>query len=195
MLCYTILYDATILLYLYYIILYYTTQHYTRGAPAAQRLRRNATALHFAASSTDGAGSELSVKWLVNASLSPDVVDADGQTPLHVAKTAEAAAELLKSGASLLRTKVDDGMLPTHTIARAGHAAALGVVLAWHRLVVDNGTNTRRDTPLHVAATAGQKDAVRKLLEWCADVDATNARGQVPEAIATCSIIYDDYYY
>ncbi|CAM9571834.1 unnamed protein product [Lampetra fluviatilis] len=117
-----------------------------------------------------------------------DVFDEHGKAALHLAAEsgrAGVAGELLRRGA-FANAKSKLGHTPLHAAAGAGHAALVLLLARTHGAAVDALT-LRRRTPLHLAATGGQLDVCRTLLQLTADVNAADDGGQTALHLAADS--------
>lgn len=117
--------------------------------------------------------------------------DAGGDTPLHWAVCHNAVAAtraLLAVGADASAANVDggaavhaaviNGSVEALAVLLLAGGAAPGVAFRWTARAGEDGGC--RDTALHVAAAAGQRDAARLLLAAGAPLNAPNATGRTP---------------
>lgn len=113
--------------------------------------------------------------------------DSEGNTPLHKSKSREMTLLLLHFGFQT-NTANAFGALPIHVAAANGNRSVV------HTFVDDNSINeatTNGETPLFIAASAGQKDIVELLLKCGADTMVTNVNGKTPLHVAASKNHYD----
>jgi len=148
-----------------------------RGAEVDQRLANGFTALHVAAE----AGCAPCLEVLLEYGASINATDNRGRTALHLVGSAPAAQVLMLNRAGVFPTG-DLGLLPTHMAAFDGRVEVLEAIFVWRYggVEVVDSRSTEGDTPLHLAAAAGNLPSILLLLRWCASVDAVNLAGATP---------------
>ena len=122
---------------------------------------------------------------LMEAGVSPDCSDINGNTPLHLAAREEhtmSVAKLISFGASLNRREKSAGYTPLHLAVKSGYER---VVLALVEFGAD--MDIRDDyglTALHHAASEGLSDIAVRLIGLGADPNAENKFRQTPFQMA-----------
>ncbi len=119
--------------------------------------------------------------------ISPNEVNASGETALHVAirRCLPAMAELLlRFGANAAQpSDVRCGaQTPLHLAAELDQCTILTMLLAFG--ADPSVRNAQRQTPLHVAALLGHVAAARVLVAHGADVSASDSLGRTPLSLA-----------
>lgn len=120
------------------------------------------------------------VQLLIAGGAKLNVVDNEGETPLHIAARAgnSQVAELLLTGGANVAALNRTWDTPLHRAARKGHRDAAALLLA-HGAEV-NARAMRKATPLHRAAYGGHREAAALLLSAGADVNARDDDGDTP---------------
>lgn len=110
-----------------------------------------------------------------------DVFDTDGRSALHLAaeKGFIEVCDLLLSHKAFINSKSRVGRTALHLAAMNGYTDLVKFLIKDHNAVIDILT-LRKQTPLHLAAEAGQLEVCRLLLELGANIDATDDLGQKP---------------
>jgi ankyrin repeat protein len=94
-----------------------------------------------------------------------------------------AVRQLLESDPNALAQRDPYGFLPIHLAAESGDPVVLGLILA-RGTGINDEQNSAQWTPLHFAASSGNKDAARALLEHGANRAAVDALGRTPADLA-----------
>lgn len=144
------------------------------------------TVLHLAAET----GNEKVVAWLLQKGVNPDGKDSEGETALHKAALrgqSDVVEILLKHGA--------DHAATDNAGRAAVHFAAMGCAKTL-KLLVKRGASLRlmdkyNNSPLHLAAGAGNDESVRYLVRAGLDMDAQTIYGDTPLHFATGGEKYD----
>ncbi|MEA2988063.1 MAG: hypothetical protein QOG83_774 [Alphaproteobacteria bacterium] len=116
-----------------------------------------------------------------------------GDTPLHHVGRCNPVkggpmAELLTAQGADVNAKAKQDITPLHKAASHGGGREVAEVLLAHGADVNAKAwfgKTRKNTPLHQAATYGQSDTVELLLAYGADPNARNSRRKTPLQEAT----------
>ncbi|XP_048522674.1 serine/threonine-protein phosphatase 6 regulatory ankyrin repeat subunit A [Dendroctonus ponderosae] len=110
-----------------------------------------------------------------------DVFDSDGRSALHLA--AEHGylhvCDSLLTNKAFINSKSRNGRTALHLAAMNGYVHLVKFLIKDHNAVIDILT-LKKQTPLHLAAGAGQIEVCKLLLELGADIDATDEDGQKP---------------
>ncbi|XP_066142008.1 serine/threonine-protein phosphatase 6 regulatory ankyrin repeat subunit B isoform X3 [Euwallacea fornicatus] len=110
-----------------------------------------------------------------------DVFDSDGRSALHLA--AEHGylhvCDSLLTNKAFINSKSRNGRTALHLAALNGYVHLVKFLIKDHNAVIDILT-LKKQTPLHLAAGAGQIEVCKLLLELGADIDATDEDGQKP---------------
>eukprot|EP00927_Polykrikos_kofoidii_P065864 TRINITY_DN61583_c0_g1_i1.p1 TRINITY_DN61583_c0_g1~~TRINITY_DN61583_c0_g1_i1.p1 ORF type:complete len:700 (-),score=91.10 TRINITY_DN61583_c0_g1_i1:57-2120(-) len=136
----------------------------------------SATPLHYAAR----AGNEASARALIDLGAHVDARTVGGEVPLHWAAAGGHVATLmvLLEGSGCpqnIESKSVFGWTPLHSAARWGHSS---ILLALADQTADvNGRDAKNSTPLHLAASHGQKEACETLLKLGARVNRKTDSG------------------
>lgn len=110
-----------------------------------------------------------------------DVFDLEGRSALHLAaeKGYIQVCDALLSNKAFINSKSRNGRTALHLAAMNGYADLVKFLIKDHNAVIDILT-LKKQTPLHLAAAAGQLEVCRLLLELGANIDATDDQGQKP---------------
>ncbi|KAF5298214.1 hypothetical protein FQA39_LY02638 [Lamprigera yunnana] len=110
-----------------------------------------------------------------------DVFDIEGRSALHLAaeKGYLQVCDLLLSHKAFINSKSRVGRTALHLAAMNGYTHLVKFLIKDHNAVIDILT-LRKQTPLHLAAGAGQIEVCKLLLELGANIDATDDLGQKP---------------
>ncbi|KAK9721817.1 Ion transport protein [Popillia japonica] len=110
-----------------------------------------------------------------------DVFDNDGRSALHLAaeKGYIQVCDSLLSNKAFINSKSRNGRTALHLAAMNGFTDLVKFLIKDHNAVIDILT-LRKQTPLHLAAGAGQIGVCKLLLELGANIDATDDQGQKP---------------
>ncbi|CAH1122114.1 unnamed protein product [Ceutorhynchus assimilis] len=110
-----------------------------------------------------------------------DVFDLEGRSALHLA--AEHGylhvCDSLLTNKAFINSKSRNGRTALHLAAMNGYVHLVKFLIKDHNAVIDILT-LKKQTPLHLAAGAGQIEVCKLLLELGADIDATDEDGQKP---------------
>ncbi|KAL3269427.1 hypothetical protein HHI36_008497 [Cryptolaemus montrouzieri] len=110
-----------------------------------------------------------------------DVFDIDGRSALHLAAEHGylSICDSLLTNKAFINSKSRNGRTALHLAAMNGHVHLVKYLIKDHNAVIDILT-LKKQTPLHLAAGAGQIEVCKLLLELGADIDATDEQGQKP---------------
>lgn len=110
-----------------------------------------------------------------------DVFDTDGRSALHLAaeKGFIHVCDALLTNKAFINSKSRVGRTALHLAAMNGYTDLVKFLIKDHNAVIDILT-LKKQTPLHLAAAAGQIEVCRLLLELGASIDATDEQGQKP---------------
>ncbi|KAI4461684.1 no mechanoreceptor potential c isoform d-related [Holotrichia oblita] len=110
-----------------------------------------------------------------------DVFDNDGRSALHLAaeKGYIQVCDSLLSNKAFINSKSRNGRTALHLAALNGFTDLVKFLIKDHNAVIDILT-LKKQTPLHLAAGAGQIGVCKLLLELGANIDATDDQGQKP---------------
>ncbi|KAF5306177.1 hypothetical protein FQR65_LT07453 [Abscondita terminalis] len=110
-----------------------------------------------------------------------DVFDTEGRSALHLAaeKGFLKVCDLLLTHKAFINSKSRVGRTALHLAAMNGYTHLVKFLIKDHNAVIDILT-LRKQTPLHLAAGAGQIEVCKLLLELGANIDATDDMGQKP---------------
>ncbi|KFD57918.1 hypothetical protein M514_01151 [Trichuris suis] len=114
-----------------------------------------------------------------------DVFDESGRTSLHMAAENGHVelCDLLIRNRAFINSKTKNGFTPLHFAAMEGHKAVVELLTLKHNAPVDV-INMENQTPLHVAAQAGQMAICAFLLSQGADAAARDVHGRTPLHLA-----------
>lgn len=110
-----------------------------------------------------------------------DVFDNEGRSALHLAaeKGYLQVCDALLANKAFINSKSRVGRTSLHLAAMNGFAHLVKFLIKDHNAVIDILT-LKKQTPLHLAAGAGQLEVCKLLLELGANIDATDDQGQKP---------------
>lgn len=110
-----------------------------------------------------------------------DVFDTEGRSALHLAAEHGylQVCDSLLSNKAFINSKSRNGRTALHLAAMNGYVPLVKFLIKDHNAVIDILT-LKKQTPLHLAAAAGQMEVCKLLLELGADIDATDEQGQKP---------------
>ena len=110
-----------------------------------------------------------------------DVFDNEGRSALHLAaeKGYIQVCDYLLSNKAFINSKSRNGRTALHLAAMNGYTDLVKFLIKDHNAVIDILT-LRKQTPLHLAAAAGQIEVCKLLLDLGASIDATDDQGQKP---------------
>lgn len=110
-----------------------------------------------------------------------DVFDVEGRSALHLAAERGylQVCDSLLTHKAFINSKSRVGRTALHLAAMNGYADLVKFLIKEHNAVIDILT-LRKQTPLHLAAAAGQMEVCKLLLELGANIDATDDQGQKP---------------
>ena len=159
------------------------------GGNPDQQDRDGNTALHIAADASVPTlavdQSVALIRLLLEARAKPDIANAQGLTPLHLASAShdrpDGVAELLRAGAAP-NAQDPKGDTPLHIAvsadADASNVAVVDALLAGG--ANPNISDTKAATPLHLAAELGKTAIISALLEHDASPELIDSRGMTP---------------
>ncbi|XP_011705430.1 PREDICTED: receptor-interacting serine/threonine-protein kinase 4-like, partial [Wasmannia auropunctata] len=110
-----------------------------------------------------------------------DVFDLEGRSALHLAAEHGylQVCDALLANNAFINSKSYVGNTALHLAAMNGYTHLVQFLVQDHRAAIDVLT-LRKQTPLHLAAGAGQLKVCKLLLELGASIDATDDQGQKP---------------
>ncbi|KAJ8969600.1 hypothetical protein NQ317_011314, partial [Molorchus minor] len=110
-----------------------------------------------------------------------DVFDNEGRSALHLAAEQGylPVCDSLLTNKAFINSKSRNGRTALHLAALNGYIHLVKFLIKDHNAVIDILT-LKKQTPLHLAAGAGQIEVCKLLLELGADIDATDEEGQKP---------------
>ncbi|XP_020288603.1 ankyrin-1 isoform X5 [Pseudomyrmex gracilis] len=110
-----------------------------------------------------------------------DVFDLEGRSALHLAAEHGylQVCDALLANKAFINSKSRVGRTALHLAAMNGYTHLVRFLVQDHGAAIDVLT-LRKQTPLHLAAGAGQLEVCRLLLELGASIDATDDQGQKP---------------
>ncbi|XP_011695992.1 PREDICTED: ankyrin-3-like [Wasmannia auropunctata] len=110
-----------------------------------------------------------------------DVFDLEGRSALHLAAEHGylQVCDVLLANKAFINSKSYVGNTALHLAAMNGYTHLVQFFVQGHRAEIDVLT-LRKQTPLHLAAGAGQLEVCKLLLELGASIDATDDQGQMP---------------
>ncbi|XP_059080155.1 serine/threonine-protein phosphatase 6 regulatory ankyrin repeat subunit B-like [Tigriopus californicus] len=117
-----------------------------------------------------------------------DVFDLEGKSALHLAAengSIEVCEALLTRNA-FINSKTKTGWTSLHYAAMKGYTPLVEFLIKKHNATIDSMT-IKKQTPLHLAASAGQESVCALLLELGASLDSTDDYGQKPIHLAAQS--------
>ncbi|KAL0267531.1 UNVERIFIED_CONTAM: hypothetical protein PYX00_009777 [Menopon gallinae] len=114
-----------------------------------------------------------------------DVFDLEGRSALHLAAERGylQVCDALLTNKAFINSKSRVGRTALHLAAMNGFTHLVSFLIKDHNATIDVLT-LRKQTPLHLAAAAGQLEVCRLLLELGASIDATDDLGQKPIHVA-----------
>ncbi|KAK6636040.1 hypothetical protein RUM43_009692 [Polyplax serrata] len=114
-----------------------------------------------------------------------DVFDLEGRSALHLAAERGylQVCDALLTNKAFINSKSRVGRTALHLAAMNGYTHLVSFLIKDHNAMIDVLT-LRKQTPLHLAAAAGQLEVCRLLLELGASIDATDDLGQKPIHVA-----------
>jgi len=155
----------------------------TKGASVKTSLRDGCTILHSIAHGNTTFTVEL-IDLLINNGFDINAIDKHGQTALFLAcfrKDSSLADYLLEKGAD-----VNSGKKTPIYAAASFSSASLVAKLIDKGANINDQSSPQKDTPLHYAATEGNIEVIKFLLEQGADTKLTNSLGRT--ALANASL-------
>ncbi|XP_070159697.1 serine/threonine-protein phosphatase 6 regulatory ankyrin repeat subunit B isoform X2 [Polyergus mexicanus] len=110
-----------------------------------------------------------------------DVFDLEGRSALHLAAEHGylQVCDALLANKAFINSKSRVGRTALHLAAMNGYTHLVRFLIQDHGAAIDVLT-LRKQTPLHLAAGAGQLEVCKLLLELGANIDATDDQGQKP---------------
>lgn len=140
------------------------------------------TPLHFAALSGPAV-----VNYLLDHGAAVDVINAQGQTPLHFAVrgTSKAIVEALVKAGADVNARDKDGLTPLHDAVKQKHLELVTLMLQYP--VDVNIKDNSGKTPAHYAAIMGQPELISLLESHQADLTLKDEKGNSP-------LYYANYY-
>ncbi|XP_076174428.1 no mechanoreceptor potential C isoform X3 [Ptiloglossa arizonensis] len=110
-----------------------------------------------------------------------DVFDLDGRSALHLAAEHGylQVCDALLANKAFINSKSRVGRTALHLAAMNGYSHLVKFLVQDHGAAIDVLT-LKKQTPLHLAAGAGQLEVCKLLLELGASIDATDDQGQKP---------------
>ncbi|GBM94046.1 Ankyrin-3 [Araneus ventricosus] len=129
------------------------------------------------------------IREILNMEGNPNVVNAEGNSPLHLAvlkSNVHVILELIKFGGDVRLTN-KRGNTPLHVAAMRGKSCIIETLLKSDTSLINCG-NIRGNTPLHIAVIHGKPYAAEMLIRHEADINCSNIEGHTPLHMA---IIHD----
>jgi ankyrin repeat protein len=128
---------------------------------------------------------------LLEAGADPNLPDSNGRTPLYWANAPELVALLLSHGASVKAEHPLDGEISLHAAAGHGQSDRLKLLLGGDGIEMINTVASQLGTPLCSAAMRGSLAAATVLIQFHADLDATDSETATPTPLQYA--LYEGY--
>ena len=124
------------------------------------------------------------VKIFLDVNARVDVFDQEARSALHLAAESGNAdiCEMLLAKNAYVNSKTKAGWTPLHYVAFNGFNELIHPLVTKHNAAID-ATSMKKQTPLHLAASAGKQAACDMLISLGAGVDSTDDFGQKPVSV------------